>query len=327
MINLIIKDGLGNQMFQYAYARYLQELYRQKGQNEDLVINPYFIQNRVFNDNDHREMSLQHLKLHPDICIQSVKEQKKSMHEFKLKTLKSCSILDLYNWRVKKRKPLGKNAFLNRAKHGIYYTFSAYTNYGSPLAEVRKKFIFGFFQDENNFKPIADTVKKELRVKSEPCEKNRRMVEEIKKKNAVCVHIRRGDYLNPRWKNLQICTFEYYNNAINQVLERVENPVFFIFSNTHDDLEWIKKNYHFKNENGSNEIKLTYVDLSNPDYEELRLMYNCKHFIISNSTFSWWGAYLSNFPEKLVFVPERWNLAVENDHTIYLAEWIKVRTK
>ncbi len=105
------------------------------------------------------------------------------------------------------------------------------------------------------------------------------------------------------------------------------NPVFYIFSNNENDLEWIKKNYHFKDTVKQREIKLKYVNLKNSDYEELRLMYNCKHFIISNSTFSWWGAYLSSYPKKIVIAPERWNLALENDDSIYLSDWIKLKTK
>lgn len=324
MIHLIIKDGLGNQMFQYAYARYLQECHCEAGIEEMLVINPYFINTTIFNDNDFREMSLHHFVLSPQVAFLSKKAQKKSMLDFKLKTLISAGIVDLYHWRIRKIKPSGAEKFLKRAKKGIYYTFFSYTNYGAPIANCEDKFVFGFFQDHRNFHSISEQIRKELLVKDTPSKINALMIEEINRVNSVCLHIRRGDYLNPRWKNLQICTFEYYNNAINEILNRVENPIFFIFSNSHDDLEWIKENYHFKDEKGQKEIQLKYVDLNNPDYEELRLMYSCKHFIISNSTFSWWGAYLSSYSKKIVIAPERWNLAVENDDSIYLDDWIRV---
>ena len=70
---------------------------------------------------------------------------------------------------------------------------------------------------------------------------NRRMFEQIKSCEAVCLHVRRGDYLDARWKNLQICNFTYYNDAVNGILKNVENPIFFVFSNNHDDLKWIKE--------------------------------------------------------------------------------------
>lgn len=324
MIHLIIKDGLGNQMFQYAYARYLQESCRQVGIKERLVINPYFINNTIFKDNDFREMSLHHFFLNPQVTFLNKKEQEKSYRDFKFKTLLSTSIVDLYNWRIKKIKPSGVENFLKRAQKGIYYTFFPYTNYGTPIANCNNKFVFGFFQDYRNFHLISEQIRKELLVRDIPSKENVLILEEINKVNSVCLHIRRGDYLNPKWKNLQICTFEYYNNAINVILNRVENPVFFVFSNSHDDLEWIKENYNFKDFKGQKAIQLNYVDLKNPDYEELRLMYTCKHFIISNSTFSWWGAYLSLYSKKIVIAPKRWNLADENDCNIYMEDWIKM---
>ena len=70
---------------------------------------------------------------------------------------------------------------------------------------------------------------------------------------------------------MQVCNENYYYTAVNSVLNSVENPVFFVFSTGHDDIRWIKENYHFN-------AKVEYVDLDNPDYEELRLMMNCKRF-------------------------------------------------
>lgn len=327
MIQLIIKDGLGNQMFQYAYARCLQEQYRKQGKIEVLAINPYFIDHREFKDNDARKMSLQHLKLNKDIEFVSRKDQKKAMDRFKIQTFLSVNPIALLKWRIRGVKPKGKENFESRVNNGIYYAFDPYTEYGMPLTNKKNKFVFGFFQTEKNFLDIRSIVRDELLVKDTPSDANRLMIDQISQTNAVCLHIRRGDYLNPRWKNLQVCNFEYYNNSINYILERVEDPVFYVFSNTHDDLEWIKANYHFKDITGKKEIKLVYVDLGNPDYEELRLMYSCKHFIISNSTFSWWGAYLSANSSKLVLVPERWNLSDENDTKVYLSEWIKISNR
>jgi hypothetical protein len=327
MIQLIIKDGLGNQLFQYAYARYLQELYRETGKEEQLVVNPHFMEDTLFEHNDERKMSLQHFMLNPQVKFLPMEEKVSSMRRFKWKLLMSTPFMELYRWRIKRQKKDSDSLFCHRAKRGVYYTYTSYTEYPSDLSNSKCKYVFGFFQTEKNFLPIAGSIRKELMVRDKPTEENAAMIKLIQTSNAVCLHIRRGDYLNPRWKNLQICTFEYYNNAINELLDHVENPVFFVFSNTHNDLEWIKENYHFKDVNGKKEIKLIYVDLNNPDYEELRLMYNCKHFIISNSTFSWWGAYLSTYPQKLVIVPDRWNLAVNNDVSVYLEDWIKVSTK
>lgn len=325
MIQIVIKDGLGNQLFQYAYARCLQEQYKQSGFSEVLAINPYFIQHREFKDNDKRDMSLQHFVLNESVSFLDIHDQIKGMSAFKKRCVMATPLKELYRWRVKNIKEDCENVFCYRAKRGLYYTYSSYTDYASPLSKKKDKFVFGFFQSENNFKSISDMIRTELMVKDAPSEANKKMIAQIQQDNSVCLHIRRGDYLNPRWKNLQVCTFEYYNNAINEILDKVQNPIFYVFSNTHDDLEWIKDNYHFHDKTANREIKLVYVDLSNPDYEELRLMYNCKHFIISNSTFSWWGAWLSDNKNKIVCAPYRWNLAVENDGNIYVPDWLKIK--
>ena len=319
MISLIIKDGLGNQLFQYAYARYLQYLYEQEGKEEKIAINSYYIDHFDF-----RKTALHNFVLNSNVEFMGKEQQKKDMNAFKVKTLLANGF-DIIPWKIlKTSKPLGEDKFIKRSKHGIYYTYRSQTEFKTVLAHTKNKYVFGFFQGEWNFAPIKDIIRKELEVKTEPSKENLRMLNEIDNSEAVCLHIRRGDYLDPRWKNLQVCTFDYYNNAINIILEKVENPVFFVFSNTHDDIEWIKENYHFTNNVNSKPIKIVYVDLNNPDYEELRLMMHCKNFIISNSTFSWWGAYLSQNENKTVLVPQRWNLNIENDESIYLSDWIKV---
>lgn len=80
--------------------------------------------------------------------------------------------------------------------------------------------------------------------------------------------------------------------------KKLKNLTFFVFS---DDIDWCKKELGF---NGSNVI---FVSQDMPVYETLRLMYTCKHFILSNSTFSWWGQFLSRAKNKLVVSPSRWN--------------------
>lgn len=325
MINLIIKSGLGNQLFQYAYARFLQSLYQKSTyENEIIAINPYYIQHTIIENNDPRQMSLHHFKLGNNVRFMHPKEQKDAMRAFKISTIFSTGIYGMYRWKVKGEKLDGKDWFEKRARAGVYYTCSPYTTYPSPLSKSLVKHIFGYFQSEQNFHDIADEIIKELEVKDVPSEQNSAMMAQMSVCNSVCLHIRRGDYLNDAWKNLQVCDFDYYNRGVNEILNRVDDPVFYVFSNTHDDLEWIKKNYKFEDLTGRRDIKLVYVDLNNPDYEELRLMYTCKHFIISNSTFSWWGAFLSKNEKKVVCVPDRWNLDSNEDGNIYLKEWIKI---
>ena len=82
-----------------------------------------------------------------------------------------------------------------------------------------------------------------------------------------------------------------------------------------DDIEWVKKNMKFS-------CPATYVELDVPDYETLRLMYMCKHFVMSNSSFSWWAQYLSENPEKIVIAPEYWLPENKENKSMYLDNWI-----
>lgn len=326
MIHLIIKDGLGNQMFQYAFARLLKEEYLKQGQCEHIGIVTDFINSRRDAGNEERKMSLQHLCLCDDVSIIPDEELSKQMWRFRLLAMWSSGISELIRWRLFRVFDSTDALAERRGKYGIYYPYGPYPFHPVTFSKRRDKYVFGFFQNFKYVNSVGDALRSELMVKTAPSDVNKAMIKDISKTTSVCVHIRRGDYLNARWKHLQICDYNYYNNAITKVLEHVFHPVFYIFSNTHRDLKWIAENYHFGQvyPDTGRPIEIRYVDLSNPDYEELRLMYSCQHFIISNSTFSWWAAWLSPNPNKIVCAPDRWNLEYDNDINIYDPSWIKI---
>ena len=114
------------------------------------------------------------------------------------------------------------------------------------------------------------------------------------------MHIRRGDYIsNPQTSRLHnICSLDYYVEASRQLTSLVADPHFYIFS---DDPVWARDNLRLSH-------PMTVVD-HNPTseaHEDLRLMSLCRHHIIANSSFSWWGAWLVDVPDKLVFAPAKW---------------------
>lgn len=299
MITAFITDGLGNQMFQYAFARSLQL----KTNNE-----LQFALSNFKNDAANREYGLSNLCIDESVSIISNKEAEKKMlfvkvfkkiHTF-IKTDETKRILDkrlIYSY--------GRN---------VYDFFDI-----SKINFSKNICISGQYQNHRLFEENKDTIKKELKVKTQPDEENAKKISEILSENSVCLHIRRGDYLDKRWEHLNVCDDNYYYNAMRIISKKTENPVFYIFSNTHDDIEWIKANYDFSQYN------VKYVDLNNPDYEELRLMYLCKHFIVSNSTFSWWAQYLGEYEGKKVVAPSKWNKRENVDDTgIYMDDWILV---
>ena len=177
--------------------------------------------------------------------------------------------------------------------------------------------VLGGFQTRKYFADYDSQIRKEFRVSVPPSTENAAMIRELSECESVCVHVRRGDYLSTR---LDVCGYEYYSAAMRYIAGRVNNPVYYFFSNTHADIDWLKENWKFPGFN------VKYVDLNNPDYEELRLMYSCRHFIIANSSFSWWGSYLSDNPVKIVCAPSEWSAEKHTEDTnVYLPEWIIIK--
>ena len=121
--------------------------------------------------------------------------------------------------------------------------------------------------------------------------------EQMQNTNSVSLHIRRGDYLTVSDVYGGICTPEYYEKAMKQMEEWHPDCHFFVFTN---DTKWVKENYHQKN--------LTVVEGNDEDagYIDLYLMTRCKHYILANSSFSWWGCYLSTSKDKKVIAPKQW---------------------
>ena len=136
--------------------------------------------------------------------------------------------------------------------------------------------------------------------------------------NTVSVHIRRGDYLLPENQALfgNICTYEYYEKAIRYMRENVPNIRFVFFTN---DSEWVKENFNMSDGFFAND----YYEQEMPDYYDMYMMSQCKHHIIANSTFSWWGAYLGKNKDKIVIAPSKWMNGKET-RDIYQSDWIKL---
>ena len=160
----------------------------------------------------------------------------------------------------------------------------------------------GCFQSERYFEDIQDQVRNAYRFRNlvfnERVKGYRERILE-KKGRAVAVHLRRGDYLDPKFFGLYqgICTDEWYEKAIYTMKKRVPDAAFFFFSN---DPDWVKEHYSGRD--------LVTVEGGSEDagYEDLYLMHLCSHQIIANSSFSWWGAWLNEKPKKIVIAPSRW---------------------
>ncbi|MEN6461043.1 MAG: alpha-1,2-fucosyltransferase [Syntrophomonas sp.] len=167
-------------------------------------------------------------------------------------------------------------------------------------------YLDGYWQSEKYFLDIEDILRREFTVKYPLKGLNQSLADTIKNCNSVALHIRRGDYVtNPEnFVIFGVCSWEYYKNCIEQLTAQVTSPHFFIFS---DDPQWVLNNIHLP-------YPTTFV-VHNQDknYEDLRLMSMCRHNIIANSSFSWWGAWLNTNPNKMVFAPARWFVTTSLD--------------
>ena len=166
-------------------------------------------------------------------------------------------------------------------------------------------------------KEILPELRKRLSPNFEITPEFERVNQLIQTKNTVALHVRRTDYLNPATgkRFSGICTDEYYKNAISFLKEKLTDPFFIIFS---DDENYVRENLNLQN---------SHIVSGNAGYVDLYLMSQCHHFILANSTFSFWGAMLNDSNDKLVCTPEYWyNHPLENESYIP-QDWIRIPIK
>ncbi|HVM77090.1 MAG TPA: alpha-1,2-fucosyltransferase [Candidatus Paceibacterota bacterium] len=169
------------------------------------------------------------------------------------------------------------------------------------LAAKGNVMLYGRWENEKYFKDTEADVRQAFRFRNLLTGEASLVAKQIESSNSVSIHVRRGDYA--AFKNVQQTMGEtninYYHDALRHMASRVQNPRFFVFS---DDVEWCKKNL-------PQEFSYTFAEPTSAGPHaafHLELMSRCKHNIIANSTFSWWGAWLNANPGKMVIAPKRW---------------------
>ena len=161
-------------------------------------------------------------------------------------------------------------------------------------------YLKGYWQSPRYFEDAEDVIRQDFSFRLLPQGKNQEWAVRIGQVNAVSLHVRRGDYVTePETNRLHgICDVGYYHRAVEEIAARVQAPQFFIFS---DDPQWARESIQLNHPS-------TVVDVNGPRHgcEDLRLMTLCRHHIIANSSFSWWGAWLCRNENKLVYAPRAW---------------------
>ena len=278
--------GLGNQMFQYAAARALS--IRRGIPFKIDFDDPYkFVK---------RELNLAAFNLEVNAVSKRELNKCKPKRRFEKRL-----------WML-----LGKNP-----SNRLYREKTDYTYDPDFFSCPDGAYISGFWQTEKYFLSIEEIIRSDFKFKIPPSGKNEEWLKMICSCTAVSIHVRRGDVIAVAKTNklYGTITMDYYQNAINSMVESFNDSIFFFFS---DDIDWVKEN-----------IKTTfpshYIDANDDahNYEDLRLMSSCKHHIIANSSFSWWGAWLNPDQQKKIIGPARWMSSMDIADTDHIpASWI-----
>jgi hypothetical protein len=183
---------------------------------------------------------------------------------------------------------------VGKHKHVYYEPFLSFDK--NVLSKQDGTFLKGYWQSEKYFTD-KNKIMEDLEIIKSPTEKNTQIKAKIEECNSISLHIRRGDYVSNSTHGT--CDLGYYNKAVQFFINKYgSNFEVFAFS---DDPSWVQKNLELP-------VKINFIsnNSSNNSYEDLRLMTCCKHNIIANSSFSWWGAWLNKNPKKCVIAPKQW---------------------
>lgn len=288
MVIVKMSGGLGNQMFQYALYRKIQ----QTGKAVKLDLSSFQDKNAF------RRFSLDIFPI-----------------EYQTANLEECRKLGECSYR-----PVDK---IRRKMFGLkesYYQEDLDKGYQPEILEMDPVYLDGYWQCERYFQDIREKILEDYTFPKKISIESSRLQERIKNTESVSIHIRRGDYLDAANYKIygNICTVEYYQSAISRMRKLCEKPNFYLFSN---DSEWAKEIF-----GDTEDITIVEEDKERPDYEDMFLMSRCKHNIIANSSFSWWAAWLNQNENKRVIAPVKWfnNHSVTD---VICDDWIRIDGK
>ncbi len=287
-----LQGGLGNQMFQYAVARSLVK------NNEAVYVDNFFLKKYTVSNSNFtaRKFAL-------DVFENTRVKETPRYHE---KLFNSKSLF--YKLR---RRMIGSSIKYIRQQENEYVSFEGAEDY-------KCVYLDGYFQSEKYFKQIRKELLHEFSFPTLD-EKNELIRKKITSRpNSVSIHVRRGDYLKPIFINVHgILAMEYYKQSLACLDKQFDDKTLFVFS---DDIPWVRENLNHTTSD------IYFIENNKEDgWKDMALMAACKHHIIANSSFSWWGAWLSNSkgktfapynwfnPEKINFnihdfIPQNWNV-------------------
>ncbi len=296
IVNII--GGLGNQLFQYAFAVALKVY----NPDEEVLIDTSHFHSLFFKKYKGRNL---HYGYEIDKILDCVIIQQARVSQLiKVTNYMPNYLLSRF---VRKYLPMRKKEYLEK----IDFTYDP-----EALTLDGDRYYEGYWQAANYFYGIEDKIKKAFQFKPlDPT--NLEWVNKLQNQNSVSIHVRRGDYVTNKGFG-GICDLEYYTRAIDYILSNMSDPTFFVFSN---DTRWCEDNL-------SPLMKVcqcTFVchNTGRNSYKDMELMSYCKANIIANSSFSWWGAFLNHNSDALIISPKKWNNRFD-EVDVYSNKWVKI---
>ncbi|WP_294319028.1 alpha-1,2-fucosyltransferase [uncultured Chryseobacterium sp.] len=284
-----IYGGLGNQLFQYAFGKLLEKKLN--------ISVKYDIQTEITSKNlTKRNLDIEKF----DIYLPSASENEISNLIFFRKNIL---------WRAERK--------LAQKMPSIRANYIVQNNAHEILKDLKNNSYYdGYWQCYKYIDDVKDELLKEVQSHANFLISYESLISQMKSCSSVSIHIRRDDYINIKVNNklFEICEFDYYKKAIDLLKMKFKNIQFFIFT---QDKEWARQNFVGEN--------FHFVE-GNSAIDDMLLMSYCKHNIIANSTFSWWGAWLNKNSEKIVIAPKKWYKGKKNIQTDNLIpeEWIRI---
>lgn len=292
MIILNLTGGLGNQLFQYGLGRYLSTKL-----DADLVIEDSFYRDTP-KDVTPRRFELDQFATHYRFVTDA---ERRYLRRYTNRWLRFAQ----------KYIPMpGRYRYVREPLDRLMLEVRDLT--GDILLD-------GYWQSEFYFAGAETQIRQDLTPKFEFSGDDQRIRQQMTEAISVSLHVRRGDYVskasNLAWHG--ICGLDYYAQALAIIADKVSNPHFFVFS---DDMQWVKDNLNVK-------AACTYVSHNNESQaaNDMMLMASCKHHVIANSSFSWWGAWLNPSPDKIVIRPKVWLQQLPHmNESVCPASWLAV---
>lgn len=296
MIIIRFHGGLGNQMFQYSFFQYMKKRYG------DLLKADITWFDRNYKEHQGYELEKVFGIRLPVATYEEIAE----VHEHYPKYY-PCALLRY----LSRRRAAQKNRKRDTSQNHIYDfgdTQYRYNKIFENLDVEKDWYIEGVFCSDAYLNYCEEQIKQDFSFKKPLQGDNVGTVLRMKQENSVAIHVRRGDYVG---NVFDIVGVDYYEAAVEKIRESVQNPQFYVFS---DDMDYVKENFSFLDK---------YVPMHNrgaDSYLDMQLISCCKHAVIANSSFSYWGALLGECSDSIIIAPKKYK--ADEDVALARKNWI-----